>query len=93
MKELNLFINDIFDLKILENMSSLERLNIGQNNIDDNSLEHIKNLFNLKELLLHNNDISRIDSLNNLTNLENLTLGHTNITNLNVIGEVYFPYL
>lgn len=76
----NLGIKDLSEVKGLENLKNLSRLNLS-----DNKLTEIKILGNLKNLYylnLNNNKITEIKGLNSLRKLRYLYLNHNKITEI-----------
>lgn len=85
-------INEITEIKGLENLANLQRLNLRNNNITE--IKGLENLKNLVHLDLHFNQISEIKGLENLNklillNLENNQIseikGLENLTHLNYL--------
>lgn len=70
LKNLNLWGNDLYDLKLLRQMPNLEILSLSVNKIS--SLKEFSNCPKLQELYLRKNNISDLSELRFLTNLSNL---------------------
>ena len=97
LKELNLFGNNISDIKVLEKFkfNKLEKLDIGSNEISDiNILENV-NFKELKELHLYYNNISDIKVLEKVKfeKLEKLNLSFNPISDINILEKVNFKEL
>ena len=67
-------------IKGISQLTSLEKLDLNNNNIGD--ISELANLTNLKELTLHSNNISDLSALSNLNNLTYLHLYANGISNL-----------
>lgn len=80
---LSLQDNMIKDIKVIENMTNLERLDLDNNNII--SLPKLNRLNNLITLYLLGNPLEDISKLNALTNLEALHLRNTGVKNLDTL--------
>lgn len=76
-------ISKISDVQGLSKLTSLEELNLINNQITE--IEGLESLINLKKLYLDSNQISKIEGLKKLVNLEVLSLSNNNI---NVIGGI-----
>ncbi len=85
MKELNLCHNRISDLDPLQNLTKLEILQLGDNQIGDSELETIGGLTNLEQLFLYKNRITDVSPLNNLRKLWLLNLGNNNISSVEAL--------
>lgn len=70
LKNLNLWGNDLYDLKLLRQMPNLEILSLSVNKIS--SLKEFSNCPKLQELYLRKNNISDLSELRFLSNLSNL---------------------
>ena len=97
LKELNLYYNEISDIKVLEvvEYENLLKLDLSQNKISDiNVLENIK-FKGLKELYLSGNKISDINVLENakFEKLEKLYLGNNKIMDISILEKVKFEKL
>ena len=94
LKKLNLYINNISDIKELEKVKfeNLEKLNLSYNKIADINILEKVNFKELKELDLKQNIISDIKVLEkvNFKKLEILNLSHNKITDINVLEKVNF---
>ena len=97
LKELNLSMNDISDIKILEKFrfKKLEKLNLSWNKITDIKILE-KVCFNeLKELDLRENKLKDVDALEkmNFIKLEKLDLSRNNISNIDILAKAKFKNL
>ena len=97
LKELNLFCNQISDIKILEKVKfeQLEILNFSNNKISDIKILEKVNFKNLKKLDLSWNKISDIKILEKVKfeKLEILNLSGNEISNINILEKVNFKNL
>lgn len=73
-------IRDISEIKGLEYLTSVKRLNLGKNQIKE--IEGLESLTELKSLNLNSNQINEIKGLENLENLTDLDLGNNKITKI-----------
>lgn len=73
-------IDDITEIKGLEDFTSLEWLNISDNRITE--IKGLDNLVNLKKLSLSQNQITEITGLSSLTNLQELWLYENDINEI-----------
>ena len=97
LKELDLYGNNISDIKILNNfkLNKLEILDLGNNKIKDiNNLDEI-NFEELKELYLNENNISEIKVFKNVKfeKLKILDLSDNNLSDINIFEKTNFPEL
>ena len=97
LKELILYNNAISDIQVLEKakFTKLEKLNLGDNKINNiNSLEKM-NFKKLKELYLYNNGILDIKVLEKVKfdELEILHLSYNKISNINILEKANFKNL
>lgn len=92
LKELDLSNNEISDISVLENLTTLEVLNLENNTwwgsydsvvID---ITPIGNLVNLKELNISRNDLSSLHSLSSLNKLEVLDISNNKIIVVNELN-------
>ncbi len=86
---LNLYkkkIDDITEIKGLEDLKNLETLYLENNNISE--IKGLENLKNLTYLNLKNNNISEIKGLENLKNLECLYLRNNNIIEIEGLENI-----
>ncbi len=94
--KLNLYNNNIPEIKGLDNLVNLQILYLCGNQITE--IKGLDNLINLQELVLSTNQITEIKGLNNLVNLQNLVLVDNKITeikgldNLVKLKYVYLDY-
>ena len=70
----------------IANYPYLVYLSLAHNKID--SVEHLKNLKNLKELRLQDNNLSNINDLRRLVNLQVLYLGHNQIQDIGFLNSL-----
>ena len=91
-KKLSLSNRNLSTLEILDGITTLEFLDLSDNNItltDQKSQEILKNMKNLSTLYLTNNKITDISVLNNLNNLKHLRIrGEENIIDLSQIQNI-----
>jgi internalin A len=76
------------DLKVVEGLSSLRRLNLNWTQIGDAGLEHIKGITTLESLYLErcaNVTDPGLAHLNGLTNLTHLDIPQTSVTNAGIV--------
>lgn len=81
LKLINLNIEDIYDIKHLSELTSLEILELRGNKIKE--IHGLESLVNLKKLYLSSNQIENIDNLKFFENLNILALHHNLITEIN----------
>ena len=97
LKELNLFGNNIWDIKVLEKVKfeKLKILDLRHNLISDIRVLEKVNFNQLKELFLSFNNISDIKVLEKVKfeELEKLYLSANKISNINVLEKVNFKEL
>ncbi|MFL0248699.1 leucine-rich repeat domain-containing protein [Candidatus Clostridium stratigraminis] len=83
---LDAFGMNISDIGGIENLSSLQTLDLGNNQIRD--ISALKGLTNLRKIFLDNNQINDINALNGLTNLQSVDLDGNQISNINALKEL-----
>ena len=97
LQELDLYGNNISDIKILEKaqFEKLENLFLNNNKITDINIFEKVNFKELKELYLHENKISDIKVLERVKfeKLEILNLGDNNLSDINIFEKVNFKEL
>lgn len=86
LKVLGLVLTDGNDLSLLQGLTLLEEIFIGNSHISD--LSPLAALIELKVLYLYFNEITDITPLTNLTNLEYLDLRGNNISDLSPISNL-----
>lgn len=79
-------ISDINEIKNLDSLSDLQKLNLNRNDITE--LKGLDNLINLHELDLSSNKIAKISNLEQLTNLRVLHLQKNNISKIEGLGKL-----
>jgi len=84
LKRLDIWSNDIKDIRLLSRLTKLEELSI--NNIVNT--QAISKLTKLKSLILYETGIKKIHFLSNLTELEELDLSANAISNIQPISEL-----
>ena len=84
---LNLKSRSVGDLNGLNNLTSLEDLDLGTSTISNiSSLSNLASLTGLKELNLNGVKVYDINILSDLTSLERLYLGHHNVSDLSALS-------
>ncbi|MFN5990880.1 MAG: leucine-rich repeat domain-containing protein [Dolichospermum sp.] len=83
---LNLWENQISDIKPLSNLTKLTSLDLRENQISN--IKPLSNLTNLTFLDLSGNKISDIKPLSNLTNLTFLSLGENKISDIKPLSNL-----
>jgi internalin A len=76
----------INDIQLLENLTALQTLYLGNNQIRD--ISFLANLINLKKLYINNNQISDISYLSNLTALLTLDLSNNKISDIRCLKKL-----
>ncbi|MBK8444699.1 MAG: leucine-rich repeat protein [Sphingobacteriales bacterium] len=93
LQELDLYANQISEIKELDKLINLKKLHLSNNNICE--IKGLENLSNLQTLYLYRNQISEIKGLDKLNNLRKLYLYRNQISeikglvNLSNLQELY----
>lgn len=90
MKILNISNNGLKDIKGLENITSLQKLYIANEELDDNDIQILEPLVNLITLNISGNNIENIDVLSNFTNLQYLYFNKNKVRNIEPIDDMTF---
>lgn len=71
-----------------ENFENVNYLSVGFCNLDNNSVEYISNLANLKHLIIFNNNITDIAPLSKLKKIESIQVSWNNIVSVEPLAQL-----
>ena len=91
--ELNISKNGLQDITGIENITSLQKLYIADEALDNEDLEGVKNLAGLTTLDISGNKISDISVLSNLSNLTYLCFNNNKVESIEPLTGMIFTHL